>query len=220
MSGALPDPRDASERLVDGSMPNPMTDGFYKMPPGKLANACTYLEMMSPPPAIELRPRPAGVRLEGLTGKDASRYRTLFRTIGEPWLWGGHLKMSVEQIASMLDETRRETFASANSGGDIGLLQLEYDEKGDAEIVYFGLVAAAVGNGIGRWLMTQAIERAFTRPIKRLWLHTCNFDHPKALRFYQAAGFRIYATGFEIMDDPRALGLLPKTAAPHVPMAP
>jgi GNAT superfamily N-acetyltransferase len=97
-------------------------------------------------------------------------------------------------------------------------VQLEYDMQGNAEIVYFGLVDGAVGKGVGRWLMQEAITRAFAKPVRRLWLHTCNYDHPKALRFYQVAGFRIFATGFEIMDDPRALGLLPRSTAPHVPM--
>jgi hypothetical protein len=27
---------------------------------------------------------------------------------------------------------------------------------------------------------------------RRLWLHTCDLDHPGALGFYQRSGFRIY----------------------------
>ena len=99
------------------------------------------------------------------------------------------------------------------------MLQLHYDKQHGAEVVYFGVVSDVIGTGVGRWLMGEAVARAFARPARRLWLHTCNFDHPKALRFYQSAGFTIFATGFEIMDDPRVLGLLPRSAAPHVPMA-
>ena len=124
-----------------------------------------------------------------------------------------------EQIAQLLDDPTQEVFAAASSKGDIGLLQLHYDTQDGAEVVYFGVVSDVIGTGVGRWLMGEAIARAFARPVRRLWLHTCNFDHPKALRFYQSAGFSIYANGFEIMDDPRVAGLLPRSAAPHIPMA-
>ena len=203
---------------TDGSSANPLPNGYYKLPRGKLANACTYLEMTAPPASKARCPTPEGIQLERLTGKDVARFRELYRAIGEPWLWASHLTKSAEQVAQFLDDATRETVAAASPQGDIGLLQLEYDGKGSAEIVYFGLVTGAIGSGIGRWLVEEAVARVFAKSVQRLWLHTCNFDHPKALGFYQAAGFRIYATGFEIMDDPRVQGLLPKTAAPHVPM--
>jgi GNAT superfamily N-acetyltransferase len=203
---------------IDGASANPLANGYYRLPPGKLANACTYLEMMLPPVPDIRRPAPADVRLERLTGRDVARFRALFRAIGEAWLWASHLSKSSEEIADLLDDPSGETFAAAGPSGDIGLLQLEWDGNGSAEIVYFGLVAGAIGRGMGHWLVQEAIARALARPARRLWLHTCNFDHPKALHFYQGAGFKIYATGFEIMDDPRAKGLLPGTAAPHVPM--
>ena len=88
------------------------------------------------------------------------------------------------------------------------------------EIVYFGLVPDRTGQGAGAWLMDEAIRIARESGHSRLWLHTCNFDHPKALDFYRKQGFRIYAQGFEIMDDPRRKGLLPEDAAPQVPYLP
>jgi GNAT superfamily N-acetyltransferase len=203
---------------TDGARASPLPNGYYKLPPGKLANAVVYLEITNPSACNAPRPTPQGVRLERLTGKDAARFRALFCAIGERWLWAVHLPKSAEQISALLDDAKGEVFAAVSREADVGLVQLEYDAQGNAEIVYFGLVESAVGKGIGRWLAEQVIARAFAKPVRRLWLHTCNFDHPKALRFYQAAGFRIFATGFEIMDDPRVLGLLPRSAAPHVPM--
>ena len=208
----------ATGEKIDGSSPNPLPNGYYKLPPGKLANACTYLEMMSPP-VHKIRPSPpVGVRLECLTAKDAGRFLELYRAIGETWLWAGHLAKSGERITQLLDDPAHEASAVARARNDIALLQLQYDDKGSAEVVYFGVVSGVIGTGVGRWLMQEAIARAFAKPVQRLWLHTCNFDHPKALRFYQSAGFRIFATGFEIMDDPRVLGLLPRSAAPHIPL--
>jgi hypothetical protein len=66
--------------------------------------------------------------------------------------------------------------------------------------------------------MDQAIARAWAKPISRFWLHTCNFDHPAALAFYRRSGFTPYKMMAEVMDDPRLTGLLPRDAAPHVPI--
>ena len=37
--------------------------------------------------------------------------------------------------------------------------------------------------------MNRALELAWSRPISRVWVHTCTFDHPSALAFYQRSGF-------------------------------
>jgi GNAT superfamily N-acetyltransferase len=200
----------------DNTTLSTLAASYYKMPPGKLANACTYLEMMSPPPPVTSNVK---LQLQRLSGDDSARFRSLYRAVGERWLWAGHLSKSPAELAAYLAAPERDTFAVVDLHGDIGLLQLEFDAAGNAEIVYFGLLESEIGRGIGQWLIGQAIAIAFAKPVRRLWLHTCNFDHPAALAFYQRAGFYVYATGFEIMDDPRALGLLPKSAAPHVPMA-
>ena len=201
-------------RPPDNAHATALAAGYYKLPPGMLANACQYLDLTAPPPRTSSPP--AGVTLAALQPPDASRFRALFRAVGEPWLWASHLTKSDAEIAAMLADPTTETLAVVQAGGDVGLLQLEHGVHDGTEIVYFGLVPGAIGHGLGHWLIDEAIVRAFARST-RLWLHTCNFDHPKALAFYLRAGFRVYATGFEIMPDPRATGLLPPTAAPHVP---
>jgi hypothetical protein len=43
-------------------------------------------------------------------------------------------------------------------------------------------------------LLTSAIEEAWRilPPVSRVWVHTCNLDHPSALANYQARGMAIY----------------------------
>ena len=76
----------------------------------------------------------------------------------------------------------------------------------------------ATGTGAARFLMEAALDKALTGDARRVWLHTCTFDHPAALRFYQARGFRPYKFAIEVSDDPRLTGHLPETAGPHVPV--
>ena len=74
------------------------------------------------------------------------------------------------------------------------------------------------GQGAGRALMNLAIEKAWARPIRRFWVHTCTLDHHAALGFYQRSGFTPYARRVEVADDPRVTGLVPRSFAPHLPI--
>ena len=81
-----------------------------------------------------------------------------------------------------------------------------------------GWVASVAGGGAARWLMNRAIERAWSRPIRRFWVHTCTLDHPNAPGFYQRSGFTPFRRQVEIADDARLSGLVPMSSAPHVPV--
>jgi GNAT superfamily N-acetyltransferase len=83
---------------------------------------------------------------------------------------------------------------------------------------FFGLVPEAIGQGAGRWMMNEALRLSWRDTINRVWLHTCTLDHPDALAFYLRSGFKPYARKLEMFPDPRLAGLLPRDAAPHVPI--
>jgi GNAT superfamily N-acetyltransferase len=85
-------------------------------------------------------------------------------------------------------------------------------------LAYFGVTSKLLGSGAGRWLMDRALELAWSRPVERIWVHTCTFDHPAALSFYQRAGFRPFRRQIEIADDPRLDGTAPCHVAKHVPI--
>jgi GNAT superfamily N-acetyltransferase len=190
------------------------TNGYHILPPGKLANAVTWLEIIRP--ELANVPPPAGMALRRLGPEDANVFHALFRDIGRDWLWAGLIDKSEAEIAARLARTDLVSCAALAYGRPVGMLDMEVSADG-MEVVYFGFVPAFVGKGAGAWLMDEAKRLAREAGVRRLWLHTCNFDHPRAVAFYKRQGFRIYAVGYEIMDDPRALGLLPRDAAPHVP---
>jgi hypothetical protein len=88
----------------------------------------------------------------------------------------------------------------------------------DIEIAFIGLVKDAIGRGAGRYLLGKGLDIAWSHRPARVLLHTCTLDHPRALTFYQAAGFIPYKRAIEVADDPRLTGTLPRGAAPHVPV--
>jgi GNAT superfamily N-acetyltransferase len=194
-----------------------LPEGYSPVPSGKVANAVTFLEMRRRPPETGGLPE-SPLSLVRLGPQNLDIYRRLFREVGEDWMWVAMLEIDDDAVRDILADPSVETYALRDGTRDIGLVELDFRVQGECELVYFGLVKDAIGKGTGRFLMNQAIAKAWAQPIDRFWLHTCTFDHPAAVGFYQRSGFKPYKLMVEIHDDPRLLGLLPKTAAPHVPL--
>ena len=198
-------------------MPALPANGYTILPAGKLANAVTWLEMRAPFHSCGSAGRP-DLSLAAMRGADAGRYMDIYRVLAIRWLWEGRMRMAPAELAQLLADPGVEAFAVQQNNGDCGILELDFRTAGEAELAYFGLFDAVTGQGAGKWLLHAALQRVKRRGVPRLMVHTCNFDHPAALGFYRAQGFAPYRTGFEIMDDPRVNGVLPRDAAPHVPL--
>jgi GNAT superfamily N-acetyltransferase len=189
----------------------PMMDlpnGYYMVPVGKLVNAVTWLEMLARPASGP----PAPLRLVPVTDANQEACLSLFAAIGRPWLWSRAFNLASLEL-NKLDIH----FAVDEAGHRVGVVEFSGRSGPNVEITFFGLEPAAIGRGLGRSMMGAALDLAW-RSAERVWLHICSFDHPSALHFYVSCGFKPYATGFEILDDPRLNGSLPRAAAPHVPL--
>jgi GNAT superfamily N-acetyltransferase len=195
-----------------------LADGYHALAPGKLATVVTYLEMTTPPPRRTKAP-PERWQLDRVERWDTEAFVALYKEIGKEWLWSSRLLMTRAELAERLRRPGTLAFVPVLEGRRMGVLELDVADPEDIEISFFGLVPDAVGSGIGRWLMEEGIAFAFERPLtRRLWLHTCHFDSPSALPFYQRMGFRPYARAVEVFDDARLDGRLESDAGPHVPL--
>jgi GNAT superfamily N-acetyltransferase len=190
-----------------------VSGGLVDVPRGQVAAVVTYLEMRERPVP---RPVPASsLRLERWEAVDPERYRALFRRVGEKWLWFSRLAMDdatlmakVAEVHAVLDEAGREA----------GLLELDFRVDGECLIRFLGLVPELAGQGHGRWLFAQALALAWRPGVECVRVHTCSLDHPAALPAYLRAGFKACGRAFESFPDPRLAGLLPRDAAPQVPL--
>lgn len=187
------------------------------VPADDLATVVTTLEMRVRPP---LRPiPPSRFRLVRWASPDLDRYRTLFRRIGAPWLWYSRLVMADAALAATVHDPAVEVYAAVDPAGiEIGMLELDLRHAGECELSYVGLVPVLAGEGHGRWLMAEALARAWRPGISRVWVHTCTLDHPRALGFYRAQGFVAIRRTLETFADPRVLGVLPMDAGPQIPV--
>jgi GNAT superfamily N-acetyltransferase len=190
--------------------------GLTPVAPDELATIVTTLEMKQRPP---LRPLPASpLRLVRWERPEPDKYRLLFRRVGGPWLWYSRLAMDDEALTAIVHDPQVQVYAAIDRAGvEIGFLELDFRHAGACELSYFGLVPELAGKGHGRWLMAEAMTRAWVKGIARVWVHTCTLDHPSALNFYRAQGFAAVRRTIETFPDPRALGLLPADAGAHVP---
>ena len=192
-------------------------DGYSDIPSGKTASVVTHLQMFQRPPARPERSEAAWI-LRKVDSSGVDRYRALFRRIGEDWLWSSRLEMSDDEVQHVLGDPLYDAYVFEAEGHEEGLAELDFRIEGECELSFFGLTPPMVGRGAGRWMMNRALERAWAYPIHRLCVHTCSLDHPGALDFYVRSGFVPFRRQIEVIDDPRATGLLPETAAPHVPL--
>ncbi len=189
--------------------------GYYELPPGKLVNVVTCLEMLAKP-ARATKPLPTGYSLERVDPAGLDSYRAIFRQVGQDLMWFSRLIMADEKLSGILGDPQVESYTLNQGETPVGILELDFKDMPNCELAFFGLAKEAIGIGLGRALMDAAIEMAWSKPITRLWVHTCHFDHPNALGFYQRSGFVPYALMVEIHDDPRLKGFLPRDASPHV----
>ena len=193
-----------------------LPDGYSDAPVGKIAAIVTHLEMTAPP--AQPSDVPGAWTLRRVESPGLDWYRDLYRRVGENWLWFSRVRLSDAELAAIIQSPLMEIHALVHEGNDEGLIELDFREAAQCEIVSFGVTAKLIGNGAGRWLMNRTLEICWSRPIAQLWLHTCTFDHPSALAFYQRSGFRAFRRQVEIADDPRLDGTVPRSAAKHVPI--
>ncbi|MBV6658766.1 MAG: GNAT family N-acetyltransferase [Devosiaceae bacterium] len=194
-------------------------EGFAVVPAGLQATIETSLERTTPP-RPDLYPLPAGYKLVHPDPADLSVFKRLYHAVGDPWLWFGRLLKGDDYIRSVM--TAPETtlrYLVDPSGQEVGLVETQKQGMDTLEVTYFGLVPEATGKGLGPAMMEHGVAAAWSADIRRTWLHTCTFDSPFALTFYRRQGFVPYLQRIEIGTDPRLTGALPRTAAPHIPLA-
>ena len=184
------------------------------VPAGQLAAVVTYLEMRSKPD-VAVPPSPLALHR---IHPSPHTYRELFRAVGARWLWFSRLIMTDKALRAIIDHPAVELFEVRDGGSVVGMLELDRRVAGECELGFVGLIPAYAGRGHGRWLLAEAVARAWNDAAQRFHVHTCSLDHPAALAAYRRAGFIAVARKVETFIDPRLADILPRDCAPQVPL--
>ena len=188
------------------------------VPPGKLHTVITHLSMEAPPPH-EPPATPPGVAIARRWTISTDEYLCLYHEIGDDWLWWSRLTWDETMLAAYLVEEETEIYVAEADGEEIGLIELNLRPAPDIELRYLGVIPSRIGTGLGGWLLRYGIAAVARHRPRRMILNTCTLDHPGALAFYQRHGFAVTHSEVDIVDDPRLAGLIPRDAAPQVPLA-
>jgi ribosomal protein S18 acetylase RimI-like enzyme len=125
-------------------------------------------------------------------------YRFLYDAVGRSYTWIDRLPWSDEQLRAYLSRPSVTLLPLYVRGTPAGYIELEaapeQDEGPGTEIMYFGLIPAFHGRGLGKYLLSVGVARAFDDGASRVWVNTCSLDGPYALANYQARGFIPYKT--------------------------
>lgn len=190
---------------------------LIEVAPTDIATVVTVLEMRSKP---SLRPLPRSpFRVVSWHRPSVEKYRVLFQRVGARWLWYSRLAMDDIALRAAIDRPETQVHAVIDRAGiEVGLLEFTHPKGDWCALDYFALVPELAGQQHGRWLMNLALAMMWRPGVKMVRVNTCTLDHPSALNFYLAQGFVAISRTVEVFPDPRLIGLLPRDAAPHVPL--
>jgi GNAT superfamily N-acetyltransferase len=189
---------------------------YESVPDNEVAAVVTYLEMRAP---REQPVPPSTLSLKRVEVPQPEHYRELFRLIGAPWLWFSRLVLDDAHLAAIIQHPMVELDAVLDEHGrEVGMLELDFREPHECELAFIGLIPELSGKGHGRWLLAEAVRRAWREGVNRVHVHTCSLDHPAALSAYRRAGFTPYKRAIERFPDPRLHDILPKDCAPQIPL--
>jgi GNAT superfamily N-acetyltransferase len=119
-------------------------------------------------------------------------WRRLYADVGRDYHWVDRLDWTDDDITRYLADPALELWVVRAKGETAGYFELRRHDDGAVEIAYFGLLPAFTGQGIGKFMLTKAVERAWALGASRVWLHTSSLDHTSALSNYLARGFSIW----------------------------
>ena len=172
-------------------------------PAGTLELTITYLEMHRRHSSSLRLSTPKNTAILQAHQPPLSFYRYLYNQVGEPWLWYERRAMDDETLRAIIHDPAVSIHVLYFDGVPAGYVELDSRVNHEIELAYFGLLPEFIGRRLGPWFLNWTLDSAWNRNPSRIWVNTCNLDHPKALLCYQRAGFEPYRQEFIQIRDPR-----------------
>jgi GNAT superfamily N-acetyltransferase len=152
------------------------------------------LELAEPGQLRPARTQELLVRLERALECPSSFYRYLYREVGRRYHWVDRLGWTDAEIGSHLADPDVSLWVLYLEGSPAGYFELRRCDDASVEIAYFGLLPEFLGRGLGKHLLTVAVEAAWSSGANRVWLHTCTLDDQAAMPNYLNRGFIPFKT--------------------------
>ncbi len=167
----------------------------------------TYLEMHFPSDLRPARSDDPLIQIQLQRDWSIELFRFLYREVGRNYHWIDRLPWTDDEIESYLEQPEISLWLMTYSREIAGYFELKKEPDGATEIAYFGLMPQFIGRGLGKHLLTCAVEQAWADGATRVWLHTCTDDDPAALPNYLKRGFKPFKSEKYFVErdrDPRS----------------
>ncbi|MEW6126257.1 MAG: GNAT family N-acetyltransferase [Acidobacteriota bacterium] len=152
----------------------------------------TYLQINDPGEFTPTYVEDARLRIEEVKNCPASFHRFLYREVGRFYHWTDRLAWTDEETRAYLAQASLSLYVMYYAGAPAGYFELNKETDGATEIAYFGLLPEFIGKGLGKHLLSVAIQKAWMQGASRVWLHTCTLDDAAALPNYLKRGFKAF----------------------------
>ncbi len=154
----------------------------------------TFLEMNAPP--RQSLPLPVNIHIAVMRVDSVTPafYRFLYDQVGRRWHWVERLRMGNDELGAILNDKRTQLTVLYVDGAPAGFYELFEKDSETVELVHFGLMEHALGMGVGKWFLLQALYAAWADNPLKVTVTTNSLDHPRALQLYQMYGFSPVAT--------------------------
>jgi GNAT superfamily N-acetyltransferase len=151
----------------------------------------TYLQLLSKP-SLDFNFPDKSVSIVQLKEPSVEYYLYLYNAVGSDINWVDRTLLPKEELKRMICNPKVIIYVMHYQGHPAGYSELHREAGDSIELAYFGLLPRFRGKGLGKYLLNFTIDKAFQYFPRRLWLHTCNLDHPHAMQNYLRRGFQVF----------------------------
>ena len=168
--------------------------------PAPITVQVTQLEMTAPPRTS--LPVPVNVQTAIMRAPEIPLhfYRYLYRQVGKRWQWYERLRLSNDELSAVIHAPHVSICVLYVDGAPAGFFELSRQADDVVELSYFGLFERAMGLGIGKWFLLQALYAAWQGSPSKVTVSTNSLDHPRAIQLYQMMGFSPVSTGESVVE--------------------
>ncbi len=182
---------------------------FYVLAMKKLKVTISYMERSVSEPVL------SGEFGENFTlrherGALGELHREFYYSVGLNNFWWERRLWNDEQWQELATDTDVELWGLYEGETAAGFFELSFANLLEsAELSFFGLCPSYIGKGLGRVLLSKAVQRLEEKFPIRILVDTCDLDHEAAKPLYESFGFRQYKVVARVIEDPRHTGVLP-----------
>ena len=150
-----------------------------------------YLEIHSVQDLVETNSPSNDFNIELIDPPNFQLNKFFYKNIGKNHNWVDRLVWNEKEWIEYTTSEKVKTYVLKKNEDLVGYFELNIHQE-ETEIAYFGLLEEYHYKKLGSYLLSIAIKKSFFNNPKRVWVHTCSFDHKNALQNYISRGMKVF----------------------------